>query len=438
MAARILIGLFFFGIAAVFGQDDIPVKAGDRAPEIDWTKTVRSPGATSYRPNLAGRYTVLQFLPNVTANAQAIGHWNDLIAKFRDQPVQFVWIASEPWSAVEPFLRIHPINGWLLVDETGEAARAYGCETGEVVVDPYGNIAGFTMFLQPEQLSGVLDGKAVAISRDTEDDQVFKLLAGGKVRLESEPDRFRPPAIPTKPDIPPSDEVHISPSKTKGTDASSGSDFWVQRGFDLKTMVSMVYEKDPGRVVLPEQLDNGDKFDFVMVLPRQEDEKTIHQLVQRAIEKHFKVAAVVESKPVEVYLMAAVKGKTPPAKTDPESLGGGFTSTSGFEFSLPAGTPATPDAINQAMQKVLKHPGNAGISNISAGNTTMEDFRQQLERGLGRPVIDATGLEGVYDLEVRGNARNTEEFIRMLREQTGLALTTATRNIEFLTLRSVN
>ncbi len=136
--------------------------------------------------------------------------------------------------------------------------------------------------------------------------------------------------------------------------------------------------------------------------------------------------------------MTAVRGKTPQPKTSPESLGGGFGSSSGFEFSLPAGTPPTPEAIDQAIKELLNHPENTGISEISAGNTTMDEFRQQLERGLGRPVIDKTGLEGVYDLEVHGNARNTEEFIRMLRAQTGLVLTSATRSIEMLTLRSLN
>jgi uncharacterized protein (TIGR03435 family) len=90
------------------------------------------------------------------------------------------------------------------------------------------------------------------------------------------------------------------------------------------------------------------------------------------------------------------------------------------------------------LQELLKHPENIGISNISAGNTTMDEFREDLERGLGRPVIDETGLEGVYDIEVHGNATNTDEFIRALREQTGLVLTNATRSIEILTLRSLN
>jgi hypothetical protein len=41
-------------------------------------------------------------------------------------------------------------------------------------------------------------------------------------------------------------------------------------------------------------------------------------------------------------------------------------------------------------------------------------------------------------MEVQGNARNTDEFIRMVREQTGLVLTAATRSIEVLTLKSLN
>jgi hypothetical protein len=172
----------------------------------------------------------LQFLPPVTANAQAIGQWNEMIAQFRDRPVQFVWIATENWSVVKPFLREHPMDGWLLIDEKNEAARAYGCEMGgDVIINPSGRIAGFTQFPDPEQLAGVLDGKAV--------------------RLETEPIRMLPPHAPGKPDIAPSYEVHISPSKTQGTEGSSGADFWVQRGFDLKTMISLVYEKDISRVI---------------------------------------------------------------------------------------------------------------------------------------------------------------------------------------------
>ena len=163
MFARPLILLFATGV--MFGQDAVPVKAGVPAPAIDWAKTVRSPEQATNQPSLTGQFTVLQFLPNVTANAQAIGRWNDLIAQFAGKPVQFVWIASEPWPAVQPFLKEHPMDGWLLIDEKEDTARAYGYEMGggTAIVDPSGQIAGFSVFLQPVQLSAVLEGKAVAI-----------------------------------------------------------------------------------------------------------------------------------------------------------------------------------------------------------------------------------------------------------------------------------
>jgi hypothetical protein len=122
---------------------------------------------------------------------------------------------------------------------------------GDVIVDPSGKIVGFTLFSDRHLLAGVLDGKAVAIARGTADDQVFKLLEGDKVRLETEPGRWAPPHAPEKPNIAPSYEVHISPPKTNGTEGSSGPDFWVQRGFDPK---AMVYVKDLNRVVVPEAL----------------------------------------------------------------------------------------------------------------------------------------------------------------------------------------
>ena len=75
------------------------------------------------------------------------------------------------------------------------------------------------------------------------------------------------------------------------------------------------------------------------------------------------------------------------------------------------------------------------MSSISAKNTDMADFRRALEDGLGRPIIDETNLDGTYDLAVHGNARSTEEFLGMLRNQLGLVLTPEHRNIEMLVIK---
>jgi uncharacterized protein (TIGR03435 family) len=118
----------------------------------------------------------------------------------------------------------------------------------------------------------------------------------------------------SKPDIPPSLEVRISPSKTNGTEETQGPDWWVQRGFDLKAVIAKAYEEDPRRIVLPEALQNEERSDFVLVPPHEMDAQAMRHLLRQAIEQNFKVSAAVESRPVDVYVMSAIEGKTPPAR----------------------------------------------------------------------------------------------------------------------------
>ncbi len=233
------------------------MKAGDLAPELVWTRILKPGGGANDRPGIfAGRLTVIAFFPNVSSNASLVSRWNELQARFADEPVDFVWIASESERSLEPWLREHPVNAWLLLDSKWDTARAYGVEmAGAAIVDRDGRIAGFTfMYPDERQVRAVLEGKAIAMAGDADDAQMDDILAGRVVRLDAAPHRM--PASEGKPDIPPSYEVHISRTKTRGTNGSAGPDFWVQRGFDLRTMLSTVYEKDPSRIVLPAALDN--------------------------------------------------------------------------------------------------------------------------------------------------------------------------------------
>ena len=391
-----------------------PVRAGDPAPQIDGTKVVQAPESTGDHPNLAGVFTVLQFLP-LTPNEQAIEIWNELAEQFRNRPVQFIWIASESRPGVEAFLQQHPVKGWVLADERHETERAYGCDRGEnAVVDPAGMIAGFALFLQPEQISGVLEGK--------------------KGVLKTAPDVLRPPPPGGKPDLPPSYEVHISPSAAEGTESSVGPDYWVHRGFSLKAMAAVVYGIEESRITAPKQFEDK-RFNFMLVLPKQENEAVILPLVRRAIERYFNVTPDFEDNPADVYVLTALKDRAPQAKTGPDRFGGGSVGSGSFVFSLPPGTPDDPEAIQRALEEMMKRPEARGLANISAHNTGMGDFCRQLEMGLGRPVVDESGLEGAYDLAVRGSAKNNEEFFAMLREQTGLVLSPGIRTVRRLALR---
>jgi uncharacterized protein (TIGR03435 family) len=394
-----------------------PVRAGDAAPEVDWSKVVQSPPNLKFNPSLTGQYTVLQFLGPVTANGQAIERWNETIAALRVQPVQFIWVAREPWSKVEPFLKAHPVDGWLLIDESRQIARSWGFDEsgGIAIIEPSGRIAGFTQFVGAAELSD--------------------LIAGKQVRLDPEPSRPPMPHLSTKPDLPPSLDVHISPSKTEGTESAAGEDYWVQRGFGLKEILAQVYETDPTRVELAEKLNDGRRFDFVAVLPQPDDMKKIDQLARKAIEQYFRVSLTLETKPAQVYLMTAIEGKTPPAKSKERSMGGA-SSWSSVSFSLPAGVKPTPEAIAKAMEE--QQGNGSGIADLAAPDSDMESLSGVLQQALGIPVIDNTGLNGTYDIKVKSDSHSTEEFLEALREQMGIVLTRSTRPLELVTVRALN
>jgi hypothetical protein len=259
MTMRLFLILIAIAIASVFGQTPAPVKAGDLAPNLTWTRILvgGQPGT------FIGRVTVIGFFPAVSPNESLVSRWNELVAKFAGQPVHFVWIASEYQPPLDPWLEKHPVSGCLLLDPLGATAQAYGVEFGGVIVNTDGHIAGFTFALPAEkQIKAVQEGSAIAIKGDANDSQMDAILAGRAVRLDSEPHRMRVPE--SKPDIPPSLEVRISPSKTNGTEETQGPDWWVQRGFDLKAVIAKAYEEDPRRIVLPEALQNEERSDFVL------------------------------------------------------------------------------------------------------------------------------------------------------------------------------
>ena len=191
------------------------------------------------------------------------------------------------------------------------------------MIDTHGMIVGFTfMAPQEEQIQAVLDGRAVAIKGDASETQMDAIFGGKAVRVEAEP--FHSAPTPQKPDFPPSDEVHISASKTQGTIGSVAPDHWMQRGFTLRAILSKILGTNPSRIELPAALDNEARYDFVLVPPREEDEETMDRRVLNGVERYFRVNITRAIRPMDVYVMSAVEGKTPPSKPESEAFGGGI------------------------------------------------------------------------------------------------------------------
>jgi uncharacterized protein (TIGR03435 family) len=420
----------------MLGPTAAPVRAGDPAPPLVFSKIVRAGSGPDGPQNLLGHTTVLLFLRPVSHNEQTVTLWNKLVQQFADKPINFVWIANEKEETLEPFLKTHLVSGWMILDPQDASFKAYGIEGGGgVLIDPRGVIAGFT-FMAPDarQIQAVLDGRAVVIQGDPTEEQMEALFEGSLVRIDAQPHRSPPPQKPDLP--PPSEEVHISPSQTRGTTGSSGPDHWMQRGFDLKTIVATISRTDPSRVELPESFDSRARYDFVLVPPREEDIETMHRRVREGIEKYFHVVISKQIRSRDVYVMTAIEGKTPAPNPEDGALRGAAIATSGFTrtLGLPEGTPHTWKAVTEAMARLASAEDEElpNISSISALSTSMDHFRTALESGLKRPIVDETKLSGTYDLAVKGRAQTVEEFLGMLRDQLGLLLTPTQRSIEIV------
>lgn len=385
------------------------LRAGDLAPEVTFAKIMQSPGDRAWRhENLLGQLTVIDFFANVFDATDAFAsRWNDLVAQFAGKAVQFVLIARDGDSRLEAWLREHPLEGWVLADPNWDTARNWEIPMPQAVfVDSDARILGFSQLpvplLHASDIEQILSGHADA------------------ARLRAKP---RSPGG-DKPEIPASYIVHISPARNRedGTSSSGGPDHWTALGFELRAVIAKAYEFDESRIDLPASLDNGERYDFELLLPQEETWETIASLVRDAIQKHFRLVIARETRHLDVYVLTAPQGAGPDLR-DAGPVGGGFLGTSSVWRSSD-GTPPTPED----MRKIP-------IRHLSGSGMDIAELCSALERHLDRLVVDETGLEGSFDFRVSSNGDTKEDFFRALHENLGLVATPGQRDVAMLVAR---
>jgi uncharacterized protein (TIGR03435 family) len=67
-----------------------------------------------------------------------------------------------------------------------------------------------------------------------------------------------------------------------------------------------------------------------------------------------------------------------------------------------------------------------------AENTSLRRLKWSIENSLGEPVVDESGLTGLWRMEMRWKPGDKPDLVRALEEQMGLRLERAQRSIEVL------
>jgi uncharacterized protein (TIGR03435 family) len=434
MICRVLGLLLTIAVAALFGQPGIfgPIsvrlKAGDDAPEIEFTKILSAPTQATWNPAiLSGQLTVLAFFPDTTHNLESVARWNKLIGQFSGKPVQFVWVTQEGESSLAPWLAEHPLQGWLLLDSSGATGRSYGMELPSgVFIGADRKIIGFDQSIVPsaDTISAALEGRVITNRPKLGRAELMAFIQSRQVLLNAEPPRM-PRPDDHKPDFPPSYTFHVSPSQTEDRGNFSGMDFRSLKGLDLKEVIGELYNLNPIRIDLPTAFDDGKRYDFSVVLPEPEDRKKMDERFRQGIQDHFHLVATRESRISDVYIVTA-PGRKPPsveARTDEESMA--FSSSSSVGFAVRT----TGSSVEFAdLPKAL--PIGAIRSIWVEG--TADEFCRVLEEKLDRPVMNETNLEGEFSFRVEAGRSAKNDFLDRLRDESGLVITPAKRTVEML------
>jgi len=190
-------------------------------------------------------------------------------------------------------------------------------------------------------------------------------------------------------------------------------------GFTLEEIVVRAWEGNRWHVEIPTRLRDDARFDFLMVLPQQEDLATCLGLLQSAIEQHFAVSVEREGRMRDVYVLRPTNPRGQMLRRYPDPLpGSGFGS---LVFSVFTGR--SKDAPMFPLDAFTVH------------SVPFMFLVSWFEEILGRQVIDQTGLDGIYGFELKERVNTPEAFIERLRDEAGLVIAREQREIPTLIVR---
>ncbi len=150
-------------------------------------------------------------------------------------------------------------------------------------------------------------------------------------------------------------------------------------GISLPDLIQMAYRVPLDRIVAPSGLSLVQRFDVVAKLPQGATKEQVPEMLQTLLAERFKLAVHHEQKVVPVYALTVAKD-------------GPKLHDSTADASVYA-------ACNGGFHKVCRKMTMEGLASFLTliGERSASMPGADLSSGVDRPVVDSTGIKGVYD-----------------------------------------
>ena len=396
------------GVCSLHGDDDVTgrgkaaptLHVGDLVESLSFEELLLAPdGANENLKDLKGKVVVLDFWSTTCAPCIAsFPHLKTLAEALQNELVTFVAVTYEAREVVEKFLAKRSVPVWVALDTDESEINRFGIRSvpTTIVIDAEGRIQSYTHTseLTEEFLRDVISGRLPV------------KLASRK--MESPSDELTPEAIVAlSQNFDAEDGAQIVFRRTKFPDAARVSPAMI-----LPTTHSLTWINSKLSDVAPwafnihsphrlrYSVDCGEQMvDLVATVPPyvKFPPETLRRFVEHSISM-LGLKTNLESSKLPVYILKSVDS----SKRTPSIVKGGQISAA---------------------------PGELIVLNGSVCALS-----EVLERILDRPVIDESGAEGRFDFELSWNDGDLQSLRDALRDESGLVLQPAERQVEVLEL----
>jgi uncharacterized protein (TIGR03435 family) len=397
--------LFSIGIAvAQIGTTAQAPKIGDAPPPLTIDRMVQGPAVETVTwEKLKGKVVVLEFW-NIACVpcVRAIPHLNELVEQFGQKPVVFLCLSDDNEDHLRNFLKRTPVKGWLALDGAFKPTTTAFNVTGiphTVIVDATGKIAAIThpALLKAGHLNEILAGKPST------------LPAPKSVPVADAP------VVPLSNSVPATVEVSINgpflqPHGAFGHRGWEPSNcvYQARKAFPLDALAGF-FRISPKLIFETAKLPVG-LYDLSASGPPGQIAEVQKQLIE-TVKAQWGIQVEPTTRDMDVYAVTVCATNAPGLKAVQKRGGGG---------------------------------GRAG--GFTLGGQEMKVIVSYLEGSLDKPVVDETGLPGLWAADLKWEMSEQElasdadpdpaKVIKAAREQLGLEIKPVRRTLLVLEIRA--